>query len=227
MPATIRHWAAAARGGHRARRLPGGAGRSPAIGAAAADLAARDGGPPCSLASPCRAGLLVELLKDWIGRLRPDDQEHMLVAVQSYAFPSGHAANATVVWLVPGLAARARSARPPARHLAPRSCWRWRSGSAGHARRPLAERRRRRLGVRPVLDPGAVPLGASRRSTLPEDDRQIVGRHLDHGLEPEAVRLGFARPRPRGRAAPHSGSRAFRLASNASLLGAVSTPAWR
>jgi membrane-associated phospholipid phosphatase len=42
--------------------------------------------------------LLVELGKSWIGRLRPEDQEH-LVAAQSYAFPSGHAANATIVWL--------------------------------------------------------------------------------------------------------------------------------
>jgi membrane-associated phospholipid phosphatase len=42
--------------------------------------------------------LLVELGKGWIGRLRPEDQEH-LVAVQSFAFPSGHAANATIVWL--------------------------------------------------------------------------------------------------------------------------------
>ena len=38
------------------------------------------------------------LQKDWAGRLRPEDQQH-LVAAQSYAFPSGHAANATLVWL--------------------------------------------------------------------------------------------------------------------------------
>lgn len=42
--------------------------------------------------------LLVELQKGWIGRLRPHDQEH-LVATQSYAFPSGHTANATLIWL--------------------------------------------------------------------------------------------------------------------------------
>ena len=42
--------------------------------------------------------VLVELQKDWAGRLRPEDQQH-LVAAQSYAFPSGHAANATLVWL--------------------------------------------------------------------------------------------------------------------------------
>lgn len=42
--------------------------------------------------------LLVQLQKDWTGRLRPEDQEH-LVATQSYAFPSGHAANAMLVLL--------------------------------------------------------------------------------------------------------------------------------
>ncbi len=42
--------------------------------------------------------LFVELQKGWIGRLRPHDQEH-LVAVQSYAFPSGHSANALLIWL--------------------------------------------------------------------------------------------------------------------------------
>lgn len=42
--------------------------------------------------------LLVELQKEWTARLRPDANEH-LVAAQSLAFPSGHAANATLVWL--------------------------------------------------------------------------------------------------------------------------------
>jgi len=42
--------------------------------------------------------LLVELHKGWTGRLRPEDQDH-LVATQSYAFPSAHAANATMVFL--------------------------------------------------------------------------------------------------------------------------------
>lgn len=42
--------------------------------------------------------LLIELQKGWTGRLRPEDQDH-LVAAQSYAFPSGHAANATIVFL--------------------------------------------------------------------------------------------------------------------------------
>ncbi len=42
--------------------------------------------------------LLVELQKGWFGRLRPHDQDH-LVAVQSYAFPSGHSANSMLVWL--------------------------------------------------------------------------------------------------------------------------------
>ncbi len=42
--------------------------------------------------------LLVELQKDWAGRLRPDANEH-LVHVTNLSFPSGHAANATMVWL--------------------------------------------------------------------------------------------------------------------------------
>jgi undecaprenyl-diphosphatase len=42
--------------------------------------------------------VLVELQKDWAGRIRPDPDNH-LVAVQNLAFPSGHAANATLVWL--------------------------------------------------------------------------------------------------------------------------------
>jgi membrane-associated phospholipid phosphatase len=42
--------------------------------------------------------LMVELQKDWTARLRPQEHEH-LVAVQSLAFPSGHAANTTMVAL--------------------------------------------------------------------------------------------------------------------------------
>ncbi len=42
--------------------------------------------------------LLVELQKNFAGRIRPEDEPH-LTAAQSYAFPSGHAANATLVWL--------------------------------------------------------------------------------------------------------------------------------
>lgn len=42
--------------------------------------------------------LLVELQKDWTARVRPDAQGH-LIPVESLAFPSGHAANATMVWL--------------------------------------------------------------------------------------------------------------------------------
>ena len=42
--------------------------------------------------------LMVELQKDWTARLRPDPQGH-LVPVETFAFPSGHAANATLVWL--------------------------------------------------------------------------------------------------------------------------------
>jgi len=42
--------------------------------------------------------LLVSLQKDWTDRLRPDASD-ALVTVQSLSFPSGHAANATLVWL--------------------------------------------------------------------------------------------------------------------------------
>ncbi len=42
--------------------------------------------------------LLVALQKDWTARVRPDAQGH-LVPVESLSFPSGHAANATLVWL--------------------------------------------------------------------------------------------------------------------------------
>lgn len=42
--------------------------------------------------------LLVALQKDWTARIRPDPQGH-LVPVDSLAFPSGHAANAAMVWL--------------------------------------------------------------------------------------------------------------------------------
>jgi membrane-associated phospholipid phosphatase len=42
--------------------------------------------------------LLVSLQKDWTARIRPDAQGY-LVPVESFAFPSGHAANATLVWL--------------------------------------------------------------------------------------------------------------------------------
>lgn len=42
--------------------------------------------------------LLVELQKGWVARLRPDANDH-LVQVTNLSFPSGHAANATLVWL--------------------------------------------------------------------------------------------------------------------------------
>jgi undecaprenyl-diphosphatase len=41
---------------------------------------------------------MVELQKAETGRLRPDAHEH-LVAVQTYSFPSAHAANSTIVYL--------------------------------------------------------------------------------------------------------------------------------
>ncbi len=41
---------------------------------------------------------LVHWQKIWSNRIRPEDQVH-LVQVESLSFPSGHAANATMVWL--------------------------------------------------------------------------------------------------------------------------------
>jgi len=54
--------------------------------------------PILFLAITLSGRLLVELQKDWLHRLRPDANEH-LVAAQSYAFPSGHSANAMMVWV--------------------------------------------------------------------------------------------------------------------------------
>jgi len=42
--------------------------------------------------------LLVSMQKDWTARIRPDAQGQ-LVPVENFAFPSGHAANATMAWL--------------------------------------------------------------------------------------------------------------------------------
>lgn len=42
--------------------------------------------------------LMVELQKDWAGRMRPDANDH-LVHVTNLSFPSGHAANSALVWL--------------------------------------------------------------------------------------------------------------------------------
>lgn len=58
--------------------------------------------------------ILVDVQKNWAGRLRPADEQH-LVAAQSFAFPSGHAANSTLVWLCLALLlARSPRARAPA-----------------------------------------------------------------------------------------------------------------
>lgn len=54
--------------------------------------------PLLFLAITLSGRLLVELQKDWLNRLRPDANEHLVLA-QSYAFPSGHSANALMVWV--------------------------------------------------------------------------------------------------------------------------------
>jgi len=55
--------------------------------------------------------LLVELQKGWTMRLRPDAHEQ-LAPIASYAFPSGHAANSTMVWLGAALLLARGPARP-------------------------------------------------------------------------------------------------------------------
>ena len=69
------------------------------LGALAAALLRRDWRAPLLFLAMSLSGrLLVELQKDWLHRLRPDANEHLVVA-QSYAFPSGHSANAMMVWV--------------------------------------------------------------------------------------------------------------------------------
>jgi membrane-associated phospholipid phosphatase len=55
--------------------------------------------------------LLVELQKGWTMRARPDPHEQ-LTPIASYAFPSGHAASATMVWLGAALLLAWGRARP-------------------------------------------------------------------------------------------------------------------
>ena len=54
--------------------------------------------PACYVAMTLAGRLLVELQKVWTMRARPDAHEQ-LAPIASYAFPSGHAASATMVWL--------------------------------------------------------------------------------------------------------------------------------
>lgn len=62
-------------------------------------LARRDWRGALLLAGITLSGrVLVELQKEWTARIRPDAQGH-LVPVDSLAYPSGHAANAAMVWL--------------------------------------------------------------------------------------------------------------------------------
>jgi undecaprenyl-diphosphatase len=51
------------------------------------------------LGSVVAGRLLVELQKGALGRVRPEEHEH-LVRVDSFAFPSGHAANSMIVYLL-------------------------------------------------------------------------------------------------------------------------------
>ena len=67
--------------------------------------------PGWYLAMTLAGRLLVELQKGWTMRLRPDAHE-LLAPIASYAFPSGHAANATIVWLGAALLLAQGKARP-------------------------------------------------------------------------------------------------------------------
>ena len=179
----------------------------------------------------CPAGLLVELQKGWIGAAAP--RRPGASRRRRNPTPSRAAMPPMRRWS--GSPRPAAPARP--RAAAALAVGRGLAGARGRAqpadaRRPLAERRRRRLGVRPVLDPAAAVRLSARRSggrtsapsEAPPTDCSPASAttRRARGRSPPPRR----RP-PRGRAAPHSGSRALRLSSNASLLGAVSTPAWR
>ena len=93
---------------------------------------------------------LSEVQKYWIARARPDVEPH-LVIVKTSSFPSGHAASSMIFYLTLALALTAGT--------------RWHRVAAagaillsfligtepGDARRSLAERRHRRLGIRDVV----------------------------------------------------------------------------
>ena len=67
--------------------------------------------PACFLVMALAGRLLVELQKGWVMRLRPDPLEQ-LAPIHSYAFPSGHSANAMMVWLGAALLVARGPARP-------------------------------------------------------------------------------------------------------------------
>lgn len=67
--------------------------------------------PACFVAMVLAGRLFVELQKGWVMRLRPDPLEQ-LAPIQSYAFPSGHSANAVMVWLGAALLVARGPARP-------------------------------------------------------------------------------------------------------------------
>lgn len=68
-------------------------------------------GPVWFVAMTLAGRLLVELQKLWTMRERPDAHEQ-LAPITSYAFPSGHSASATMVWLGAALLLARGPARP-------------------------------------------------------------------------------------------------------------------
>jgi membrane-associated phospholipid phosphatase len=121
--------------------------------------------------------LLVELQKIIVDRDRPGLDEH-LEAVSSMSFPSGHSANAMITYMAIALLVPVSSATAPS-PSASASRWRFRRAGAGRARRPLAERRDRRLAF-----------GSSGRALHAPRQRRTRGeRALGHADRRNACRL--------------------------------------
>ena len=164
----------------RAGRRPRSCSPPPAS-ASASCWSAANGAPPLLLPAITLTGrLLVELQKDWTGALRPDAQGH-LVAGRFARFPERPCRQRHHGLAVPGPAAAARRARPRLRGLGGGLAGAGGRAEPGHARRPLAERRDRRLGVRPVLDaPAASPVRPSpRRGKAAGSGRVRIRNGLD------------------------------------------------
>ena len=106
--------------------------------------------------------LLVEGMKNIFDRARPDPLGHE-VAVHNLAFPSGHSANAMAGWLAIALLATSPRLRLPGRRPGPDHRFGHRDLPA-RPPGPLADRRRRRLGVRGRLDPAPRPSVRNRSS---------------------------------------------------------------
>ena len=117
----------------------------------------------CSLIVARSAAASSEVQKYWIARVRPDLEPH-LVVVKTSSFPSGHATSSMIFYLTLALALTAgtRWHRPAAARRDPAVAAD--RHQPGDARRPLAERRDRRLGVRAAV--GAADAAARRAAAF-------------------------------------------------------------